>query len=118
MTVIVMALVWTGLAAVGGVSYAPAVEDIAHQMDEADQTHQMPATDEGGENLGRDFSDLPPGAGRIIGSPDPGPEPRQSGDRGGWRQLVLMAALAGAVTFIMVQILRSTRRRDRPHLAR
>ena len=57
--------------------------------------------------------DLPPGAGRIIGSPDPGPDPQHSGDRGGWRQLALLGALAAAVTAIMVRVLLAARRHDR-----
>ena len=71
-----------------------------------------------------EVGDLPPGAGRIIGSPDPGPEPQHSGDRGGWRQLVLLGALAAAVAAIMVRILLAARRQqsrdgpDRPQPAR
>lgn len=57
--------------------------------------------------------DLPPGAGRIIGSPDPGPEPQHSGDRGGWRQLALLGALAAAVTAIIGRVLLAARRHDR-----
>ena len=53
--------------------------------------------------------DLPPGAGRIIGSPDPGPEPQHSGDRGGWRQLALMGALTAAVAVIMGRVLLAAR---------
>ena len=66
--------------------------------------------DPGGETP---VGDLPPGAGRIIGSPDPGPEPQHSGDRGGWRQLALLGALAAAVTAIMVRVLLAARRHDR-----
>lgn len=60
-----------------------------------------------------EVGDLAPGAGRIIGSPDPGPEPQHSGDRGGWRQLALLGALAVAVTAIMSRILLAARRHDR-----
>ena len=59
-----------------------------------------------------EVGDLPPGAGRIIGSPDPGPEPQHSGDRGGWRQLALLGALAAAVAAIMVRILLAARRQQ------
>ena len=71
-----------------------------------------------------EVGDIPPGAGRIIGSPDPGPEPQHSGDRGGWRQLALLGALAAAVAAIMVRILLAARRQqdragpDRPQPAR
>lgn len=67
-------------------------------------------TDPSGETP---VGDLPPGAGRIIGSPDPGPDPQHSGDRGGWRQLALLGALAAAVTAIMVRVLLAARRHDR-----
>ena len=40
------------------------------------------------------------GAGRIIGSPDPGPDPTHSGDRGGVLQFTLFFALVGGVGFI------------------
>ena len=60
-----------------------------------------------------EVGDLAPGAGRIIGSPDPGPEPQHSGDRGGWRQLALLGALAVAVAAIMARILLAARRHDR-----
>ena len=60
-----------------------------------------------------EVGDLAPGAGRIIGSPDPGPEPQHSGDRGGWRQLALLGALAIAVAAIMARILLAARRHDR-----
>lgn len=60
-----------------------------------------------------EIGDLAPGAGRIIGSPDPGPEPQHSGDRGGWRQLALLGALAVAVAAIMARILLAARRHDR-----
>ena len=71
-----------------------------------------------------EVGDLPPGAGRIIGSPDPGPEPQHSGDRGGWRQLALLGVLAAAVAAIMVRILLAARRQqdqagpDRPQPTR
>lgn len=45
-------------------------------------------------------------AGRIIGSPDPGPDPTHSGDRGGVLQFVLFFALAGGVSFIVWRIRR------------
>ena len=45
-------------------------------------------------------------AGRIIGSPDPGPDPTHSGDRGGTLQFVLFFALAGGLSFIVWRIRR------------
>jgi hypothetical protein len=43
-------------------------------------------------------------AGRIIGSPDPGPDPTHSGDRGGVLQFVLFFGLVGGVSFIAWRI--------------
>lgn len=76
---------------------------------EADRADADQADDVGDVEVG----DLAPGAGRIIGSPDPGPEPQHSGDRGGWRQLALLGALAIAVAAIMARILLAARRHDR-----
>jgi len=53
--------------------------------------------------------DIPDDAGRIIGSPDPGPDPEHSGDRGGAAQLVLFGALAVGVGFIGWRIVRAAR---------
>lgn len=54
--------------------------------------------------------EVPPDAGRIIGSPDPGPDPEHPGDRGGWAQLMTLGALAAGVGFIMWRIIRATRK--------
>lgn len=43
-------------------------------------------------------------AGRIIGSPDPGPDPTQSGDRGGVLQFAVFFGLVGGVSFIAWRI--------------
>ena len=59
---------------------------------------------------------VPPGADRIIGSPDPGPDPQHSGDRGGSLQFATMGAVAAAVAFIMWRIARSARRTTRLRL--
>ena len=59
------------------------------------------------------YEDPPAGADRIIGSPDPGPEPQHSGDRGGSLQFVTLGAVAAAVAFIMGRIARSARRASR-----
>ena len=53
--------------------------------------------------------DVPDDAGRIIGTPDPGPDPEHSGDRGGWAQLVLLGALVAGVAFITWRIARAAR---------
>lgn len=79
---------------------------------EADQANADQVDDVDDVDAG-EVGDLAPGAGRIIGSPDPGPEPQHSGDRGGWRQLALLGALAVAVTAIMTRILLAARRQDR-----
>ena len=68
-----------------------------------------------GEDL-RPVYEMPPGADRIIGSPDPGPDPLHSGDRGGSLQFVTLGAVAVAVAFIMWRITRSTRRTARIHV--
>ena len=62
-----------------------------------------------GEDL-RPTYEMPAGADRIIGSPDPGPDPQHSGDRGGSLQFVTLGAVAVAVAFIMWRIARSARR--------
>ena len=61
----------------------------------------------------RPVYETPEGANRIIGSPDPGPDPQHSGDRGGSLQFATMGAVAAAVAFIMWRIARSSRRASR-----
>ena len=70
-------------------------------------------------DVGEDLSpvyEIPPGADRIIGSPDPGPDPQHSGDRGGSLQFVTLGAVAVAVAFIMWRIARAARRAERIQL--
>lgn len=57
----------------------------------------------------RPVYEIPPGADRIIGSPDPGPDPLHSGDRGGSLQFATLGTVAVAVAFIMWRITRSAR---------
>ena len=57
--------------------------------------------------------EVPAGADRIIGSPDPGPDPQHSGDRGGSLQFATLGTVAAAVVFIMWRIARSARRASR-----
>ena len=57
--------------------------------------------------------EIPTGADRIIGSPDPGPDPQHAGDRGGSLQFVTLGTVAVAVAFIMWRIARSARRTAR-----
>ena len=45
-------------------------------------------------------------AGRIIGSPDPGPKPTHGGDRGGWAQFATLGFLVVGVSFIAWRIRR------------
>ena len=61
--------------------------------------------------------EVPSGANRIIGSPEAGPKPQQSGDRGGSLQFATMGAVAAAVAFIMWRIARSARRTARIRLS-
>ena len=74
----------------------------AHEGDE----EPLPADTDGGL---RPVYEVPEGADRIIGSPDPGPDPQHSGDRGGSLQFVTLGAVAAAVAFIMWRIARATR---------
>ena len=60
--------------------------------------------------------EVPAGANRIIGSPEAGPEPQHSGDRGGSLQFATMGATAAAVAFIMWRIARAARRSSYHHL--
>lgn len=71
-------------------------------------------TDTGGDL--RPVYEVPPGADRIIGSPDPGPDPLHSGDRGGSLQFATLGTVAVAVAFIMWRIARSARRTARIQL--
>lgn len=64
----------------------------------------------------RPVYEVPAGADRIIGSPDPGPDPQHSGDRGGSLQFVTLGAVAVAVALIMWRITRSARRTARLRL--
>lgn len=43
-------------------------------------------------------------AGRIIGSPDAGPDPQHSGDRGGWAQYATLATMTAGIGFIAWRI--------------
>ena len=52
---------------------------------------------------------IPPNAGRIIGSPEPGPPPAHQGDRGGYLQLATLAALTAGIGFISWRVTRATR---------
>lgn len=61
----------------------------------------------------RPVYEVPAGADRIIGSPDPGPDPQHSGDRGGSLQFATLGAVAAAVVFIMWRITRAVRRASR-----
>lgn len=74
----------------------------AHEGDE----ESVPA--DTGDSL-RPVYEAPPGADRIIGTPDPGPDPQHSGDRGGSLQFATLGAVAAAVGFIMWRIARSAR---------
>ena len=58
----------------------------------------------------RPVYEIPAGADRIIGSPDAGPDPQHTGDRGGSLQFATLGAVAAAVAFIMWRITRAARR--------
>ena len=78
----------------------------------AHEGEDEPVPADSGDTL-RPVYEVPPGADRIIGSPDPGPEPQHSGDRGGSLQFVTLGAVAAAVAFIMWRISRAARRSSR-----
>ena len=69
-----------------------------------------------GDDL-RPVYEVPTGADRIIGSPDPGPDPQHSGDRGGSLQFATLGAVAAAVGLIMWRVSRSARRTARLRLS-
>ncbi len=52
---------------------------------------------------------IPDDAGHSVGSPEAGPKPQQSGDRGGSAQLTLLALLVLAVSFVMWKIFHDAR---------
>lgn len=82
---------------------------------DAHEGEDEPLPTDSGNDL-RPVYEIPPGADRIIGSPDPGPDPQHSGDRGGSLQFVTLGAVAIAVAFIMWRIARSGRRTARSRL--
>lgn len=71
--------------------------------------HDDPLPKDTGEGLAP-VVEVPAGAGRIIGSPHAGPQPQQSGDRGGRLQLATLGALAAAVALIAWRVVRASRR--------
>ena len=88
----------------------------AHSGAWAHEGEDEPIPADTGDEL-RPVYEIPEGADRIIGSPDPGPKPQQSGDRGGSLQFATLGAVAAAVAFIMWRIGRSARRAARFRLA-
>ena len=83
-----------------------------HSGAAAHEGEDEPVPADTGDDL-RPVYEIPAGADRIIGSPDPGPDPQHSGDRGGSLQFVTLGAVAAAVAFIMWRITRSARRSSR-----
>ena len=75
----------------------------------ADTGEDEPIPADTGDDL-RPVYEVPPGADRIIGSPEAGPKPQQTGDRGGSLQFATLGAVAAAVGFIMWRIARAARR--------
>lgn len=87
----------------------------AHSGAAAHEGEDEPVPADTGGDL-RPAYEIPAGADRIIGSPDPGPDPQHSGDRGGSLQFVTLGAVAVAVALIMWRITRSARRTARLRL--
>ena len=84
----------------------------AHSGAAAHEGDEEPLPVDTGDDL-KPVYEIPEGADRIIGSPDAGPKPQQSGDRGGSLQFVTLGAVAVAVAFIMWRIIRAARRSSR-----
>ena len=80
-----------------------------HASASAHEGEDEPIPADTGDDLSPVY-DVPAGADRIIGSPEAGPKPQQSGDRGGSLQFATLGAVAAAVGFIMWRIVRATRR--------
>ncbi len=80
----------------------------AHSGAWAHDDEDEPLPVDTGEGL-KPVYEIPAGAGRIIGSPDAGPDPQHAGDRGGSLQFATLGAVAMAVAFIMWRIVRSAR---------
>ena len=81
----------------------------AHPDAWAHEGEDEPLPTDTGEDLSPVY-EIPAGADRIIGSPEAGPKPQQSGDRGGSLQFATLGAVAAAVGFIMWRIARAARR--------
>ncbi len=81
----------------------------AHSGAAAHEGDEEPLPVDTGDDL-KPVYEIPAGADRIIGSPEAGPKPQQSGDRGGSLQFATLGAVAVAVAFIMWRIARATRR--------
>lgn len=95
---IVIGLVAVGATISATVSQSAAQHQRHNDPDSAD-THEMITT----------VNDVPPDAGRIIGSPQPGPSPQNHGDRGGLLQLATLGALVMSLGFIMWRITRAAK---------
>ena len=80
----------------------------AHASAWAHEGDEEPVPADTGDDL-RPVYEVPPGADRIIGSPEAGPKPQQTGDRGGSLQFATLGAVAAAVAFIMWRIIRAAR---------
>lgn len=50
-----------------------------------------------------------PGLGVITGTPDPGPDPEDAGDRGGFAQLGVAIVLLGGIAFIASRVIKGAR---------
>lgn len=56
-----------------------------------------------------DEVDEAPGLGVITGTPDPGPDPEDAGDRGGFAQLTVAIVLISAIAFISSRVIKGAR---------
>lgn len=96
---------WLALVIIGLILAVPgtamAQDDGGSDSDGSPPPQSVDAEDAPDEEL--------PGLGKIIGSPDAGPDPQDAGDRGGWAQLALAGVLLVGVGFITFRIARGVR---------
>lgn len=121
----VSAWVVIGLAAVGATISVTAPQSAAQHPHHGDSDHNNPNSADTHEMI-TTINDVPQNAGRIIGSPEPGPYPQNHGDRGGLLQLATLGALVMSLGFIIWRVTRAAKttnttsqsNRQQPHSSR
>lgn len=97
-----------GLVAVGTTISATVSQSAAQHPHQNSTDHKEPDSADTHEMI-TSVNDVPQNAGRIIGSPQPGPSPQNHGDRGGLLQLATLGALVMSLGFIMWRIIRTAK---------